>query len=117
MAGTGKFSQVVKATSHMRSSTDGAAGDGVGEQSPEAPKPTLPEGGDKQKRSGPGRPRTGKRSDPGFQQVTALLPSDLYAQVKVRIIEGKLCGDFSELVRSLLENWLLAGGRGPHEQR
>ena len=44
MAGTGKFSHVVKATSHMRSSTDGAADDGVGEQSPEAPKPPLPEG-------------------------------------------------------------------------
>ena len=117
MAGTGKFSQVVKATSHMRSSTDGAAGDAVGGQSPEAPKPTLPEAGDKQKRSGPGRPRTGKRSDPGFQQVTALLPSDLYARVKVRIIEEKLCGDFSELVRDLLENWLLAGGRGPYERR
>lgn len=117
MAGTGKFSQVVKATSHMRSSTDGVAGDGVGEQPPEAPKPPLREAGDKEKRSGPGRPRTGKRSDPGFQQVTALLPSDLYARVRVRIIEEKLCGDFSELVRGLLENWLLAGGGGPHEQR
>lgn len=117
MVGTGKFSHVVKATSHMRSSPDGVAGDGVGQQSPEASKPPLPEVGDKQKRSGPGRPRTGKRSDPGFQQVTALLPSDLYAQVKVRLIEEKLPGDFSELVRGLLENWLLAGGRGPYEQR
>src|SRR5512135_666096 len=103
MAGTGKFRDVVKATSHMR-----AAGDG-GERSPDEPKP--PEAGDKQKRS-PGRPRIGKRSDPGFRQVTTLLPSDLYARVKVRLIEEKSHGDFSELVRGRLENWLLAGGRG-----
>src|SRR5512135_716392 len=107
MVGTGKFRDVVKATTHMR------AGSGAGEQSPDEPQP--PAAGDKPKRP-PGRPKIGKRSDPGFRQVTTLLPSDLYARVKVRLIEDKSRGDFSELVRGLLENWLLAGGRGPHEQ-
>lgn len=107
MVGTGKFRDVVKATSHMRAES------GAGERCPDEPQPSTT--GDPPKRP-PGRPRSGKRSDPGFRQVTTLLPSDLYARVKVRLIEDKSRSDFSELVRGLLENWLLAGGRGPHER-
>ncbi len=107
MAGTGKFRDVVKATSHMRTGSE------EGNRSPDDPPPS--EAGDKQKRP-PGRPRIGKRSDPGFRQVTTLLPTDLHARVKVRLIEEKSRGDFSELVRGLLENWLLAGGKGPRER-
>lgn len=116
MAGKGKFNHVVQATSHMRSGPDATATERAGEQVPESTEPqrSLSEG---QKGPGPGRPRNGKRSNPGFQQVTALLPSDLYARAKVRLIEEKAHGDFSELLRGLLENWLLVGGRGPHERR
>ncbi len=68
------------------------------------------------RRKGPGRPKGGKRSNPGFQQVAALLPSEIYSQVRIKLIEEKTYADFSELLRVLLENWLLAQGREPQNR-
>lgn len=51
-----------------------------------------------------GRPR-GKRSDPGFRQVTAYLPKDLYRRVKLKLLEAGE-QDFSELIADLLAAWL-----------
>jgi hypothetical protein len=107
MGGTGKFSHVVKATSHMRSGSESPQTEDTSEKvaAPE-PKPEVGQGGS---RPGPGRPRTGKRSNPGYQQVTALLPAELYGRVRVKLIEEKSHGDFSELLRGLLESWLAEG--------
>ena len=109
MAGTGKFDRVVKATSHMRSPEEPSEDVGVGEAPPATP-PTN-QVGKTGSRKGPGRPKGGKRSDPGFQQVTALVPSEVYSRVKIKLIEDKSYADFSDLLRVLLENWLLAKGR------
>ena len=109
MGGTGKFSHVVKATSHMRSGPESPLGEGPGETPPSSPEP-KPEVGQGGSRPGPGRPRTGKRSNPGYQQVTALLPTELYGRVRVKLIEEKSYDDFSELVGVLLEQWLRTGG-------
>jgi hypothetical protein len=58
------------------------------------------------KRPGPGRPRTGKRSNPNFLQVTALIPKRVYEEVQVKLIKDKSHGDFSDVVGNLLEGWL-----------
>lgn len=115
MAGTGKFAHVVKATSHMRSPDEPSEDVRTGEGTPDPPAPPNRER-EAGERKGPGRPRSGKRSNPGFQQVTALLPSEVYSQVRIKLIEEKSYGDFSELLKVLLENWLLAQGRGPQNR-
>jgi hypothetical protein len=108
MAGTGKFNHVVKATSHMRASQVPAA-DGAGESPPAATPGSRPGESQEAKRPGPGRPR-GKRSNPGYQQVTALLPSELYGRVRGRLLHDKSHGDFSDLLKTLLGSWLESTG-------
>jgi hypothetical protein len=53
----------------------------------------------------PGRPR-GKRSDPGFVQVTAYIPDDLHHNIKLALLQERKGREFSELVGELLTAWL-----------
>ncbi len=50
-----------------------------------------------------GRP-PGKRSDPAYYQVGALIKMKTYKAVQKRLIDEDK--DFSELVQELLEQWL-----------
>jgi hypothetical protein len=54
----------------------------------------------------PGRPRGGKRSDPDFVQITAYIRQDTHKAAKVALLEQDLDQDFSELLESLLRDWL-----------
>src|SRR4051812_43542630 len=93
-----KFSHAIKAMEHMRES------ERAGETAQAAPE-ARPGDGQEAKRPGPGRPR-GKRSNPGYQQVTALLPTELYGQVRGRLFHDKSHGDFSDLLSNLLQSWI-----------
>lgn len=114
----GKFANAVRATSHMRSGQGSHEDEGERvEPAPVAPNPSEPpaalraagQGRDGVERRGPGRPKGGKRSNPDFQQVTALVPSELYTRVRTKLLDKKkTTGDFSDLVSKLLENWLLS---------
>jgi len=53
----------------------------------------------------PGRP-PGKRSDPGFAQVSAYIPADLHHEVKLTLLQERKGREFSELVAELLAEWL-----------
>lgn len=54
-----------------------------------------------------GRPRTGKRSDDAYAQVSAWIRRDTHKAVKVRLLTDNAGPkDFSELVQGLLERWL-----------
>ena len=53
-----------------------------------------------------GRPRTGKRSDPEYRQVSAWIRRDTYDRVTRRLFTKENRREFSELVQSLLEDWL-----------
>ncbi len=68
----------------------------------EAPPPLPPEAPAPRK---PGRP-PGKRSDPGFVQVTAYVPGDLHHAVKLALLQERQGREFSELVADLLSEWL-----------
>lgn len=50
-----------------------------------------------------GRP-PGKRSNPDYRQVTVLLPSQTYREVRKRLLDEDK--EVSELVHELLEEWL-----------
>ena len=52
-----------------------------------------------------GRP-PGKRSDPGFVQVTAYVPADLHHEIKLALLKERQGREFSELVGDLLKGWL-----------
>ena len=56
-----------------------------------------------------GRP-PGKRSDPGFAQVTAYVPEELHHNVKLALLQDRKGQEFSELVGDLLRDWLNARG-------
>lgn len=51
-----------------------------------------------------GRPK-GKRSNPDYEQVTAYIRRDTYKATKIALLEEEE-GDFSDLVESLLAEWL-----------
>jgi hypothetical protein len=52
-----------------------------------------------------GRPRSGKRSNPDYEQTTIYIPRNLHDQVRVTLIqEGR--NDFSDLVEELLSRWV-----------
>jgi hypothetical protein len=53
-----------------------------------------------------GRPRTGKRSDPDYRQVSAWIRRDTYDRVTRRLFTRENRREFSELVQSLLQDWL-----------
>lgn len=53
-----------------------------------------------------GRPATGKRNDPEFDQTTAYVRKDTYRAVRIALIEEGEDLDYSELVEELLAKWL-----------
>lgn len=68
------------------------AADEVEEAEPEAPRRRK-------------RKKTGKRSDPNYEQVGAYIPKKLAKRVRKRLIDYDDL-DFSELVAGLLKEWL-----------
>ncbi len=61
-------------------------------------KPTTPRG----------RPRTGKRSDPDYKQVSAWIRRDTHDRVLKRLFLYENKREFSDLVEALLQGWLKA---------
>lgn len=53
-----------------------------------------------------GRPATGKRSDPDFEQVSAYIKKETYRDVKIALSREGRDRKFSELVETLLSKWL-----------
>jgi hypothetical protein len=53
-----------------------------------------------------GRPATGKRNDPEYDQTTAYVRKDTYKAVRIALIEEGEERDYSELVEELLSKWL-----------
>lgn len=53
-----------------------------------------------------GRPPTGKRNDPEYDQTTAYVRKDTYKAVRIALIEEGEELDYSELVEELLSKWL-----------
>lgn len=53
-----------------------------------------------------GRPRTGKRSDPDYEQTTAYVRRDTYRDIKIALLQEDQARDYSDLVEELLEQWL-----------
>ena len=54
----------------------------------------------------PGRPKTGKRSDPTFEQVSAYVPKALYRDVRIALLEDDNGKEFSDIIGELLAAWL-----------
>lgn len=52
-----------------------------------------------------GRPK-GKRSHPDYEQVTAYIRKDTYRSAKIALLREGEEREFSELIQSLLEEWL-----------
>ena len=55
-----------------------------------------------------GRPRTGKRSNPDYRQVSAWIRRDTYERVTHKLFTKEGRREFSELVQELLDSWLRA---------
>lgn len=53
-----------------------------------------------------GRPATGKRNDPDYDQTTAYVRKDTYKAVRIALIEEGEERDYSVLVEELLAQWL-----------
>jgi len=52
-----------------------------------------------------GRPQ-GKRSDPDYLQISAYIKKDTYTKIKIALLQSNSDLDFSELIESLLQDWL-----------
>ena len=50
--------------------------------------------------------RAGKRSDPEFEQITAYVRRATYRKVKVALLQEGSGQDFSDLVETLLAQWV-----------
>jgi hypothetical protein len=55
-----------------------------------------------------GRPATGKRSDPNFEQVTVYLRRQTHLDIKRALLGRDDRLDFSDLVEELLQEWLVS---------
>ena len=53
-----------------------------------------------------GRPPTGKRSNPDFEQVTAYIRKNTSLATKIALLQEGNTRDFSDLVEELLTRWL-----------
>jgi hypothetical protein len=60
-----------------------------------------------------GRPKTGKRSDPEYRQVSAWIRRNTYAKVTDKLFLRENRREFSDLIQSLLEVWL----KGPSKKK
>jgi hypothetical protein len=70
--------------------------------------PGKPSRGAKPQARAVGRPRTGKRSDPDYRQVSAWIKRDTYEKVTLRLFTKENRREFSDLVQDLLAKWLRA---------
>ena len=55
---------------------------------------------------GKGRPRKGKRSNPDYTPITAMIPIKLHQMVKIALISNPDVEDLSQLTEMLLEDWV-----------
>ncbi len=92
-----KFNDILKAAKEREGSSELPDNDNNEEQPPTNQSKTQPP-----KR---GRPK-GKRSDPNFEQVTAYIRKETYRQTKITLLSDDAQQDFSELIESLLTEWL-----------
>lgn len=53
-----------------------------------------------------GRPKTGKRSNPDYTQVSAWVRKDTYRRVTDRLYVKEDRREFSDLIQALLVEWL-----------
>jgi len=53
-----------------------------------------------------GRPATGKRNDPDYDQTTAYVRKATYKAVRIALLEEGEGREYSELVEELLSKWL-----------
>jgi hypothetical protein len=50
--------------------------------------------------------RSGKRSDPDYEQITAYVRRETYRDVKIALLRDDKVADVSELLENLLSDWL-----------
>ncbi len=50
--------------------------------------------------------RVGKKGNPEYQQATAYIPRKLHEEVQVKLIKNGKRQDFSQLVETLLQDWI-----------
>jgi hypothetical protein len=50
--------------------------------------------------------RAGKKGNPDYQQATAYIPRKLHEEVQVKLIKNGKRQDFSQLVETLLKDWI-----------
>lgn len=55
-----------------------------------------------------GRPKTGKRSSPDYEQVTAYIKKQTYKDIRIALLQNGGEQEFSDLVEELLHQWLEA---------
>ena len=60
------------------------------------------------RKSGAGRPRTGKRSNPDYKQISAIIRKDTHRAVTRALFDEGGSSDASDLMQELLEEWLAA---------
>ncbi len=53
-----------------------------------------------------GRPRHGKRSNPNYKQISALIRKDTHRNVMRALLDETTDRDVSDLLQALLEDWL-----------
>lgn len=63
-------------------------------------------------RRGPGRPRTGRRSDPDYTPLTVHIRRDTHRDVKIELLQQEPPKQFGELVEELLSKWLANKRKG-----
>lgn len=68
--------------------------------------PTAPNGGATRAPGRIGRPATGKRSNPDFEQTSLYLRKETHHAVKVALLQARDGRDVSDLVEELLIKWL-----------
>lgn len=57
-----------------------------------------------------GRPATGKRSNPDFEQVGVYLRKDTHHAAKMALLQARDGRDLSDVVEELLTSWLAGSG-------
>ena len=68
---------------------------------PPAPPEQLPG-----ERRGPGRPATGKRSNPAYQPITVYVLQDVYIEAQKKLLDERSKRDMSDVITTLLAQWV-----------